>query len=205
MTYPFITSISKRFSPNIISESEIIPDDHAILLWYESDIPYLKKLTHPDQMEQSLNRRVNNAKVGAKITDCVQPVDVDSGFKVLKSSGRTYTAVGRVTLLNISANSTFTKLQGERRLVLATGKHNAIIDCVYGEPKLMNKSFSSEIIKKLCVEYGMLDMTTNTYLDLYAIINLFSINWSKIQGGKQRFVSKIPIAFCRDDQIWCNT
>ena len=59
----------------------------------------------------------------------------------------------------------------------------------------MNKEFSSEIIKKLCVDCGLLDVTTNTCPDLFAIINPFSINWSKIQGGKQRFVSTIPSAF----------
>ena len=41
----------------------------------------------------------------------------------------------------------------------------------------------------------MLDVNTNICPDLYAIINSFSINWSKIQGGKQRFVSKITSAF----------
>ena len=80
-------------------------------------------------------------------------------------------------------------------LVLATGKRNAIIGCVCAAPKMMNKAFSSEIIKTLFVDCGMLDVTTNTCTDLYAIINLFSINWSKIQRGKQRFVSKIPSAF----------
>ena len=72
VTYPYITYIRKRCNPNFISESEIIPDDQAILLWDDSDILYLKQLTnHPDQIEQSLNRGVKNAKVGAKITDCV--------------------------------------------------------------------------------------------------------------------------------------
>ena len=79
--------------------------------------------------------------------------------------------------------------------MLATGKRNVIIDCVCAAPKMMNKIFSSEIIKKLCVYCGMLDMTTNTCPDLYAIINSFRINWSKIHGGKQWFISKIPSAF----------
>ena len=138
-------------------------------------------------MEQILNRGLKNAKVGSKITDCVQPFDVGSGFIVLKFSGRTCTSVGRFTPLSISVNSTFTKLQGEGRLVLATEKRNAIIDYACAAPKMMNKSFSSEIIMKLCVDCGMLDVTTNKYPDLYAIINLFRINWSRIQGGKQQF------------------
>ena len=111
---------------------------------------------------------------------------------MLKSSGCLCTAVGRVTPITISVNSKFTKLQEERRLMLATGKHNEIMDCVCAAPNTTNKVFSSKIIKKLCIDYDMLDVTTNTCSDLYNIINSFSISCSKIQGGKQWFVSKIP-------------
>ena len=60
-----------------------------------------------------MNRRVKNSKVSAKITDCVQPFDIGSGFRVLRLSDCTYTAVGRVTPLTISVNSIFTRLQRE--------------------------------------------------------------------------------------------
>ena len=122
-------------------------------------------------MEQSLNRGVKNVKAGAKITECVQLFGVGSGFRVLKSSGRTYTAVSRFITLTISVNSIFTKLQGKGRLVLDTGKRNKIIDCICAAPKMMHKAFSSAIIKKSFEDCGMLDVTTNTCPDLYAIIN----------------------------------
>ena len=78
---------------------------------------------------------------------------------------------------------------------MVTGKRNVTIDCVCAAHKMMNKVFSSEIVKKLCIECAILDVTTNTCPDMYAIINLFIINWSKIQRGKQQFVSKIPSVF----------
>ena len=56
VTYPFIISIRKKINPNFVSENEIIPDGQAILLWGDSDIPYLKQLTRPELMEQSLNK-----------------------------------------------------------------------------------------------------------------------------------------------------
>ena len=57
-------------------------------------------------MNQNSNRRLTHKKVGAKITDVIQPFDVGFSFRVLKSSGRIYTDVGRVTDLTISANPT---------------------------------------------------------------------------------------------------
>ena len=78
-------------------------------------------------------------------------------------------------------------LATEKHLVLTTRKCNEIVGYIYAAPKMMSTAFSSEIIKKSFVDCGILDVITNTCPDPYAIINLFSISWSKIQEGKQWF------------------
>ena len=103
----------------------------------------------------------------------------------MKKCGRTCTAVNRETPLTISVTDTFTKLQNEGQLVLATGKRGALIDCLCAAPTMIHKSFSSECLTKSFVDAGMLDHTTRTAPDLRGLIESFKINWDTVEGDKR--------------------
>ena len=67
--------------------SKVTPENN-IVLWGDSDIPYSQKLSDPRRMENSISMGILNLKIGSSITDKVQPMDIDSGFKVMKTTAR---------------------------------------------------------------------------------------------------------------------
>jgi hypothetical protein len=54
-----------------------------------------------------------NSKIGAKITDKVQPMDVDSGFKVTKTTARTTTSIGKDIPLTTIVNRAFEDMRNK--------------------------------------------------------------------------------------------
>lgn len=55
--------------------TEICPDQ-TFYMWGDCDIPYLQKITDPSQMKKAMNGGVLFSKIGAKITETSQPLDL---------------------------------------------------------------------------------------------------------------------------------
>ena len=66
------------------------------VLWGDSDIPYLQQMTNPARVEDSMNKGIHFSKIGAKITETSQPLDLGPFFKILKMSGRNSISVGSI-------------------------------------------------------------------------------------------------------------
>ena len=80
-------------------------------MWGDSDIPYLQQMTSPDRIVKSLSRGIFLAKIGAKISEISQPLDLGTFFKVLNVSGRNMTSVGMEKPLSIMTDITFKRLR----------------------------------------------------------------------------------------------
>ena len=130
------------------------------MLWGDSDIPYLHQLSDPKIMENSISMGILNSKIGAIITDKVQPMDVDSGFKIIKTAARTTTLIGENTPLTTVVNHTFDNMRNNNKLKLPSHKESIIKDCVLSSPEILSKSYSSDTIMKSYVSSGMLDVAT---------------------------------------------
>ena len=65
-----------------------------VVEWGDSDIPYLAMMNSPKKIEKNMSRGILSCKIGAKITESVQPLDVGPFFKMLKSSSRNTTTLG---------------------------------------------------------------------------------------------------------------
>ena len=85
-TYPTINCIRKIFNPMEQGDAEEgkIPIEQEVCMWGDSDIPYLQQMTDPERIKKSISRGVYFAKIGAKITEASQPLDLGPFFKVLK-------------------------------------------------------------------------------------------------------------------------
>ena len=76
-------------------------------MWGDSDIPYLQQMMSPERIKLSSKRGVFFAKIGAKITETSQPLDLGPHFKILKSTGRSMTSVGKDNPLTIMIDMIF--------------------------------------------------------------------------------------------------
>ena len=153
--------------------------ENNVVHWSDSDIPYLQQLAEPGRMEASIRMGILNCKIGAKITDKVQPMDVGSGFKVLKTTARTNTCVGTETSLTKFVTRAFEDMRSMNQLKLSSMKEVIVIDCLLTSPTLLSKSYSPETMKKSFVNSGMLDAATMTSPCLFGIMKAFNINWKK--------------------------
>ena len=90
ITYPTIQSIRKKYNPMSTSnpEEDEIPIDQEVCMWEDSDIPYLQQMASPERIKLSVARGVYFSKIGAKITETSQPLDLGPFFKVLKKPVR---------------------------------------------------------------------------------------------------------------------
>ena len=102
------------------------------------------------------------------------------------------TSVGIETPLSILIDIIFTSLRKKKQLILSTLKENALKDCLNTTPEMIAKSFSKHTLIQSFVSAGMIDDKTKTCPDMYAIIDSFKINWSKIKGGKKWFIGILP-------------
>ena len=88
ITYPTIKCIRKKYNPMSQGNAEEgqIPIEQEVCMWGDSDIPYLQQMTDPERIKKSISRGIYFAKIGAKITETSQPLDLGPFFKILKKS-----------------------------------------------------------------------------------------------------------------------
>ena len=117
---PTTKSIRRRFNPSCIEDPEErnIPVTDNVCMWGNSDIPYLQHMMSPDCIEVNLKHGVYFSKIGAKITETSQLLDLGLHFKSLKSTGRSMTLVGKDSLLTIMVDMIFDDLRKRKVLLL---------------------------------------------------------------------------------------
>ena len=87
-------------------------------MWGDSDIPYLQQMTDPERIKKIISRGVYFTKIGAKIAEVSQPLDLDPFFKVLKKVGSNTTSVGVVSPLSILVDIIFSSIRNKRISVI---------------------------------------------------------------------------------------
>ena len=102
------------------------------------------------------------------------------------------TSVGIETPLSILVDIIFTSLRKKKQLLLSTLKENALKDFLNTTPEMIAKSLSKHTLIQPFVSAGMIDEKSKTCPDMYAIIDSFKIDWSKVHGGKRWFIGILP-------------
>ena len=194
VTCPTISEIRRRYNPFRTEETTDVPPSEFVTMWGDSDIPYLQQMTEPGSMKKAMSRGIYFSKIGAKITETAQPLDLGPFFKILKVNGRLMTSTGRVTPLTLSVDYIFKNLAKEKKLVLSTIKGAALKDLICTAPQMFASAFNKDTMINAFVDSGMLDKKAQLCPDLYGIINSFKVNWDKIPGGKAWLMKMIPLA-----------
>ena len=101
ITIPTIKDTQLRFQGFGEEAAFNVSPEHNTVIWGDSNIPYRQQLSDPIWIESSVDMGILYCKIGAEITDKVQPMDVDAGFKVMKSVTRTITSMGHSKYLFI--------------------------------------------------------------------------------------------------------
>ena len=194
ITYPTVVNIRKGFNPlsSVEELTENVSSQEEVCMWGDSDIPYLQQMTSPDRIATSIKRGIFFAKIGAKITETSQPLDLGPFFKVLKKSGRHMTSVGMSSPLTILVDIIFKKMRREKVLVLAPLKENALKDCVSTAPIMFSSAFNKDSLTKSFVDSGMLDDKTKSCPDLNGLIRSFKIDWTTVDGGQNWLIHRLP-------------
>ena len=148
ITYPGIKKLRMRYgkSYNTASRDSVdddveILDDERVIEWGDSDIPYISQLNSPEKIERNLKRGIYNAKIGAKITECVQPLDVGPFFKCMKSTARRATTIESESPVRVRVVDDMRRLSRDKLVILSTVKNSAVIDCIASSPEIQSKSF----------------------------------------------------------------
>ena len=83
ITCPTVINIRKKYNPLSLVEdfSTNVGSDKEVCMWGDSDIPYLQQMTSPERVSESVTRGIFFAKIGAKITETSQPLDLGLFFK----------------------------------------------------------------------------------------------------------------------------
>ena len=68
-------------------------------MWGDSDILYLQQMTSPKHIEAIISRDVSFTKIGTKITETSQLLDLGPHFNIL--NGRHITSVWTETLISV--------------------------------------------------------------------------------------------------------
>ena len=120
ITYPIIKNIRITFNPLSTSDADEgeVPIDQHVCMWGVSDIPYLQEMTFPERIEHSIERGILFTKIGAKITEISQPLDLGPFFKMMKVSGWHMTSVGIDISFTILVENIFQKLRKDKVSVL---------------------------------------------------------------------------------------
>ena len=105
-----------------------VSPEHNTVVWGDSDIPNLQQLSDPIRIESSVKMGILHCKIGAKITDKVQPMDVDATFKVMKSVARTTTSIGNGNSLSVYVIRAFIEMHLSNNLKLVSQKELIITD-----------------------------------------------------------------------------
>ena len=194
ITCETILAIRKRFNPmgTIVQGNEEIAMDQRFVMWGDSDIPYLQQMTTPHRVKASAQLGLYFAKIGAKITENAQPLDLGPFFKILKISGKHMTSVDSLKPLTMVVDITMKRLRKEKILLLPTLKECALKDLLVTTPEMMTAAFNERSMVKSFVSSGMLDSICKRCPDLYGLVSSFKINWSKVKGGKEWFMKMLP-------------
>ena len=57
---------------------------------------------------------------------------------------------------------------------------------------MTSTSFSKHALIQSFVSVGMIDDKTKTCADMYAIMEIFKVDWNKVKGGKRWFINILP-------------
>ena len=195
ITCKTVLNIRKRFNPFSlpVGEDEEVPTDQRFVLWGDSDIPYLQKMTSPENIDLSIKKGIYFAKIGAKITETSQPLDLGPFFKILKMAGRHMTSVDTEKPLSIIVDLLFKHLRREKKLLLSGLKETALKDLLITAPEMMAAAFTKKSMTDSFVSSGMLDDKCKRCPDLFALVDSFKIDWKKVNGGKKWFMDILPI------------
>lgn len=74
----------------------------AAHIWIDSDIKQINHITNLEVAEWNLSRGLTYAKIGAKFTNCSQPCNRHSAFKVKQHDSHITTAQDKITPLKIT-------------------------------------------------------------------------------------------------------
>ena len=198
ITCKTVKAIRSLHNPNTtpLCDDEEIPVDQRVVMWGDSDIPYLQQMMSPIRIESSLKKGISFAKIGAKTTENVQPMDLGPFFKVMKVNGKHMTSVGQQKSLTHVIDFIMKKLRKDGILKLAHMKEISLKDLLITAPEMMASAFSESSIIDSFVSAGMLDSHSKVCPDLFGIIDAFKIDWSKVTGGKKWFLSELPGLIC---------
>ena len=195
ITYPAVQVVRVQFDSFTTNENLITDNKKKkCVLWGYSDIPYLQHMTDPTRVEESMQWGIYFSKIGSKITEIAQPLDLGPFFNILKSSGWNCTSGGQPTALSLKINVIFAKLSKIKQLVLATGRGDLLRDCITTAPEMISNLFTQRTIQKSFVESAMLDDKSKLFPDLRGIINSFKVNWKRVPGGRNWLMKMIPQA-----------
>ena len=160
----------------VLQPNEEIPMNQRFVMWGDSDIPYLQQMTTPHRVKSSSLLGLYFAKIGAKITENAQPLDLGPFFKILKVSGKYMTSVDTMKPLTMVVDITMKKLRKDKILLLPTLKECALKDLLITTPEMMTAAFNEHSMVKSFVSSGMLDSICKRCPDLYGLISSFKIN-----------------------------
>ena len=80
----------------------------------------------PERIEVAMKRGIYFSKIGAKIIETSQPLDLGTFFKILKISGQNMPSVGMENPLTIVIDIIVKKLRKDKELSLSTLKECAL-------------------------------------------------------------------------------
>ena len=104
---PFVNTVRTRYNPQSPKSDASNNINLDVILWDDSDISYLRQLTDPGRMKDSLYHGVYHAKIGVQITETIQPLNLRPNFKILKTFARTCTTKYRDKPLTIYVKVNF--------------------------------------------------------------------------------------------------
>ena len=103
------------------------------------------------------------------------------------------TLVGKSNLLSIQMDLIFKYLRKNKVLMLSTQKKNAFKDCITTSPPIISAALNKNSLVDSFAVSCMIVSTCKRCSDVYALINSFKINLSKVNGGKQWLIDVLPI------------
>ena len=78
VTYPPVIYDRRKLNPLSTSDTEEgqVPLEQQVIIWGDSNIPYLQQIPSPERIAESLARGIFFAKISAKIIETSQPLDL---------------------------------------------------------------------------------------------------------------------------------
>ena len=145
ITCPTVLNIRQQLNPLSIpiGDDDDVPIDQRFTMWGDSDIPYLQMMTSPSRIQKSIKKGIYFAKIGAKITETSQPLDLGPFFKILKMSGKKMTSEGMEKPLMILIDIIFKQLKADKILLLTYLKECSLKDLLSTAPDMMASAFNS--------------------------------------------------------------